>query len=50
MELFFKFQEGKTLMEKLKFRHLDEVFGMLFFEIRKIGGSVYVRMNFILQL
>ena len=52
MELFFDFQVAKRpLMERLKFKHLDGVFGMiLFFGILKISGFVYVRMNFILQL
>ena len=33
-------------MEKLKFKHVDGVFGThLFFGILKIRGFVYVRMN-----
>ena len=41
------FRVERPLTEKLKFRHLDVVFGMLFFfGILKVHGFVYVRINF----
>ena len=45
------FKLERPLMEKLKSKHLDGLFGMLlFFGILKRCGFVHVRKNFILQL
>ena len=42
-------QVGKTSMAKLKFKHLDGVFGMLrLFGILKLRGFAFVQINVIL--
>ena len=44
---FSTFEWERPLIEKLRFKHLDEAFQMfLFFRILKIHGLDYVRMNF----
>ena len=48
---FSTFKWERPLMEKLKFKHLDGMAGMLlFFGILKVRSFVYVRMNFILKI